>query len=81
MSKGMGPHIPLASLAAVSGGEAVKDGGRGGVSPNLHKRSAEGWGYRVRSRAQPRASLTAWGVRPPGSPRFSGAGKRNRAEL
>lgn len=34
----------------MSGGIAVKDGAPGGVSPGLHKRSAEGWGDRVRSR-------------------------------
>jgi hypothetical protein len=27
----------------MSGGIAVKDENRGGVSPGLHKRSAEGW--------------------------------------
>src|SRR5262245_42569124 len=30
-------------LPPMRGVSAVKDGGQGGVSPGLHKRSAEGW--------------------------------------
>lgn len=48
----------------MSGGIAVKDGSRGGGSPELHKRSAETRGDPGWSR---RESLTAWGPQAPNS--------------
>jgi hypothetical protein len=46
----------------MSGGIAVKDESRRGVSPRLHKQSAEAWGDDGCSR---RASLKAWGPQAP----------------
>jgi hypothetical protein len=52
----------LTSRAAMSRGEAVKDEGSGGGSPELHKRSAEAWGNPNRSCKE---SLTARGLQTP----------------